>query len=345
MKAIVYQGPGEVALERVADPSIRESTDALVRVSLSGICGTDLHVIRGDFAGVEPGTILGHEFVGEVVEVGRGVRRIRPGDRVMASDFSACGACVWCDRAEFWHCRHRGFFGTGTAFGPQVDGAQAEFVRVPHADKTLGVMPESCSAEAALLMADNLATGWIAVERAATQPGESVVVIGGGAVGQLAALAAQTIGAGIVVVVEPEATRRAFAQQQGVLATSPEEAQALVLQHTAGSGADVAIEAVGANATLDLAARLVRARGRLISVGAHAAQAWELPVAGAFRDELTLSFAIGDAIRLRQRLLQVVISGALDPTVVIQARGSLDDAPRLYRRLRDHEILKAVVAP
>ena len=114
MRAVVYRGPGRVAIEQVADPSIIESTDAIVRVTLAGICGTDLHAIKGDFPGVEPGTVLGHEFVGEVIEIGQAVRRIRRGDEVMASDFTACGQCRWCDRQEHWHCGVRAFFGTGT---------------------------------------------------------------------------------------------------------------------------------------------------------------------------------------------------------------------------------------
>jgi alcohol dehydrogenase len=345
MRAVVYKGPGRVAVEQVAEPQIVESTDAIVRVTLAGICGTDLHVIRGDFAGMTPGTVVGHEFVGEVVEVGGAVRRVRLGDRVMASDFTACGQCRWCDREEHWHCRERAFFGTGTAFGPLLPGAQAEYVRVPYADRTLGPLPQACSPEAALLLGDNLATGWVAVERAGTQPGETVVVIGGGAVGQLTALAAQTIGAGAVVVVEPSESRRGFAARHGALAIHPDQAAEFVARLSDGNGADVVVEAVGGNGPLDLALALVRPRGRVVSVGSHVAELWDLPVAQAFREEMTLSFAIGDAIRLRRRMLQVVTSGALDPTVVVEARGTLDQAPALYARLGRQELLKAVVSP
>lgn len=345
MKAVVYQGPGEVAVREVADPAIVEATDAIVRVTLAGICGTDLHAIHGDFPGVAPSTILGHEFVGEVVETGHAVARVRRGDQVLASDFTACGHCRWCDRSAFWHCGERAFFGTGSAFGPALAGAQAEYVRVPHADTTLGIMPASCAPEAALLMADNLATGWVAVERAQTRPGDFVVVVGGGAVGQLTALSAQAIGAGIVLVVEPSEPRRAFAQRNGALAAHPDDAAALVDRLSHNDGADVVIEAVGNNKTLTLASALVRPQGRVVSVGAHAAESWSLPIAQAFREEATLSFAIGDAIRTRKRLLQVVTSGALDPTIVVQARGTLAQAPQLYGRLARQEVLKAVISP
>ncbi len=345
MRAVVYRAPGEVALADVPRPTLADATDASVRVTLAGICGTDLHVIRGDFAGMTPGAIVGHEFVGEVVAVGAAVRRFKPGDAVMSSDFTACGHCRWCDRSEHWHCSARAFFGTGTAFGPQLAGAQAEYVRVPYADRTLGARPPDCTPEAALLMGDNLATGWVAIERAETRAGECVAVIGGGAIGQLTALSAQTIGAGVVVVVDPSEVRRDFARRQGSLTVHPDQAPEFVRRLTEGDGADVVIEAVGGNLTLDLAAHLVRPRGRVVSVGAHGAERWDFPVARAFREELTLSFAIGDAIRMRRELLRVVTSGALDPTVVVDARGRLEQAPEIYARLSRQEVLKAVVSP
>ena len=345
MRAVIYTGPGTVALAEVPAPAIAEVTDAVVKVTLAGICGTDLHVVRGDFPGIQPGAVVGHEFVGEVVEVGRDVRRVRPGDKVMSSDFTACGHCGWCDRGDHWHCRQRAFFGTGTSFGPALAGAQAEFVRVPHADTTLGLLPAGCSAEAALLMADNLATAWVAVERGRVVPGECVVVIGGGAVGQLTALSAQAAGAGIVVVVEPNAPQRAFAQAQGSLAAHPDDAASLLLRVAGEAGADVVVEAVGGTGPMDLALALAGPGGRVVSVGTHAAEAWNFPIARAFNTELTVGFAIGDAIRLRRRRLRLVAGGAFDPTVVIDARGRLDDVPDLYRRLAALQCLKAVVSP
>ena len=345
MRAVIYTGPGEVALADVATPTLIEPTDAIVKVTLAGICGTDLHVVRGDFPGIEPGTVVGHEFVGEVIEAGRDVKRVRQGDKVMASDFTACGHCTWCERRTHWHCKQRSFFGTGVSFGPALAGAQAEFVLVPHADTTLGLLPTGCAAEAALLMGDNLATGWAAIEHARVDPGECVVVIGGGAVGQLTALAAQATGAGVVVVVEPNARRRAFAQEHGSLAAHPDEAQALLQRVAAEAGADVVIEAVGGDGPLDLAMKLAGPVGRIVSVGTHASEQWAFPVARAFRDELSVSFVIGDAIRLRRRLSRLIAGGTFDPTVVIDTRGSLDDVPRLYKRLAAQEFLKAVVSP
>jgi alcohol dehydrogenase len=345
MRALIYKSPGQVELSNVPEPKIAEPTDAIVKVTLAGICGTDLHVVRGDFPGLLPGAVVGHEFVGEVVAVGSAVRRLRLGDAVMSSDFTACGHCHWCGGGDHWHCAQRAFFGTGTAFGPALSGAQAEYVRVPHADSTLGLIPPNCSAEAALLMGDNLATGWVAVERANTQGGDCVVVIGGGAVGQLTALSAQAVAAGVVVLVEPNAQRRAFAQAHGSLAVHPDQAEAFVRSATDGVGADVVVEAVGGNGPLNLAMALARPRGRIVSVGAHVAETWAFPVGRAFSDELSVSFAIGDGIRLRRRLLRLVTGGALDPTVVIDARGTLAQGPQLYRQLAEQTCLKAVMTP
>jgi 2-desacetyl-2-hydroxyethyl bacteriochlorophyllide A dehydrogenase len=345
MRAIAFNGPGSVALREVAPPAILHPTDALIRVTLAGICGTDLHVVAGHFGGLVPGLVVGHEFVGDVIEVGSGVTQIKVGDHVVASDFAACGHCRWCARGDHWECAERAFFGTGEAFGPLLSGAQAEIVRAPYADTTLAGIPAGVGDEAAILVSDNLATGWAAVERARMEPGECVAVIGGGAVGQLASLSAQAAGAGAVVVIEPNAARRAFARTQGALAAEPAEALELIRRLTDGDGADVVVEAVGAAATLTSALALVRKRGRVVSVGAHSAAQWPLPLARCFADEITLSFAIGDAIRLRSRLFALIRSGALDPTVVVEARLTLDEVPEAYRRLRDQQILKAVVDP
>ena len=343
MRAIVFEGPDRIALREVPAPEILAPTDALVRVALAGICGTDLHVVAGHFPGVEPGAVIGHEFTGDVIAVGAGVTGIKTGDHVMASDFTACGHCRWCARGDHWECAERAFFGTGAAFGSPVAGAQAEIVRVPNADTTLARIPQGVSDEAAILVADNLATGWAAIERARLEPGESVAVIGGGAVGQLASLSAQAAGAGAVLVVEPSKVRRDFARTHGALAAAPAEAPDLIRRLTDGDGADVVIEAVGASATLTSALELVRKRGRVISVGAHAAPEWPLPVARCFADEITLSFAIGDAIRLRPRLFGLIRAGVLDPTVIIQARIGLEAAPEAYRKLKNQEILKAII--
>lgn len=345
MRAIVYEGPGSIAVRDVPSPELSHPADALVRVSLAGICGTDLHVIAGDFAGIAPGAVVGHEFVGEIIAAGPAVTRLKVGNRVMASDFTACGHCRWCDRGDHWECSDRAFFGTGSSFGPSLAGAQAEIVRVPHADTTLGLVPKGCSDEAAILIGDNLATGWAAVERSALLPGETAAIIGGGAVGQLASLSAQAAGAGAVVVIEPSESRRVFARANGALSASPEEARGLIERLTNGDGVDVVIEAVGSPGPLNSAFDLVRKRGRIISVGAHATESWPFPLAKSFTNELTLGFAIGDSIRLRPRLLALVTTGALDPTIIVDRRIGFSAAAETYRDLKAQKIMKAVIDP
>ena len=345
MRAVVHAGPGRVEVRDVPEPAVQAPTDALVRVTLAGVCGTDLHAVAGDFPGMEPGGVVGHEFVGDVVAVGAQVRTLRAGDHVMASDFTACGHCRWCGRGDHWECPDRAFFGTGTAFGPALPGAQAELVRVPHADTTLCRVPDGCSDEAALLLGDNLATGWAAVERGGVLPGSVVAVVGGGAIGQLAALSAQAAGAACVLVVEPNEARRHVARDNGSVAVAPGEGGELARRLTDGDGADVVIEAVGAPAVLETCFALVRRRGTIVSVGAHADPTWPLPLARSFAEELTLTFAIGDAIRLRQRLLPLIRTGMLRPEALIDTRAPLSAAPDAYARLRGQQIMKAVLRP
>jgi alcohol dehydrogenase len=345
MNAIVFDAKNRVRVQMVPQPELIEPTDALVRVTLCGICGTDLHLVGGDFAGIADGTVVGHEFVGEVVDVGAAVRTVRAGDRVCASDFCACGLCRWCARGEHWECAERRFFGSGRAFGPDLRGAQTEFVRVPFADVTLAVVPPQCSDESAILVCDNLPTGWAAVDLGQLAAGETVAVIGGGPIGQLAALCAQTVGAAAVVVVEPNERRRNFAAERGSIAVEPDAAASFVKDITGGDGADLVIEAAGSVATLDAAFSLVRNRGRIVSVAAHATPAWSFPLARAFTAEISLRFAIGDAIRYRRKLFTLIASGILDVDAVISERVSFSNAPQAYERMAKQQTLKAVIDP
>jgi 2-desacetyl-2-hydroxyethyl bacteriochlorophyllide A dehydrogenase len=345
MRAVVYSAPGEVTVTDVPEPTLRADTDALVKVELTGICGTDLHAISGQMPGVTPGTVLGHEFVGTVVETGTAVRRLRVGDTVMTSDFTACGDCWWCARGDHWHCPRRQFFGTGTAFGPALTGAQAEFVRVPFADTTMTGLPDGIDAEAALLIGDNLATGWVAMQRAGVRPGDVVAIIGGGPVGQLASLAAQVHGAAVVVLSDPMAQRRDLASAQGAVTTEPAGLRRIVDSLTAGRGADAVVEAVGGAVGLDAALATVRPGGTVVSVSAHTQESWAFPLARSFAREVTVRFAIGDSIRVRPELTSVVGSGVLDPTVVISGHHRLRDAAAGYRELSTLKEYKVVLDP
>ncbi|GEC18431.1 dehydrogenase [Pseudonocardia hydrocarbonoxydans] len=339
----MYAGQGRVEVDTVPDPRIEEPTDAVVRVRRAAVCGTDLHVVAHP-DGLPEGFVLGHEFVGEVVEPGAGVHGHRRGDLVVGADFTSCGRCWWCRRGDHWECAQRRFFGTGSAFGPPLAGAQAELVRVPHADTVLQPVPAGVDVDAAVFLGDTLATGYAAVRRAGIAPGDTVAVVGGGPVGQLTALAAQACGAGIVVLVEPVGDRRELAAAQGAVVAAPDDARALVDRLTDGRGADAVVDAVGGRRGLDAACALVRRRGTVVSVGVHTDPGWELPVARAFADELTLAFAIGDLARDAGPLLALVRSGALDPAVVASETVPLDGVPQAYARMAGRRTLKALIA-
>ncbi|WP_040831214.1 alcohol dehydrogenase catalytic domain-containing protein [Nocardia jiangxiensis] len=342
MRAVVFTDRNSVQVTEVPDPRLIDPTDALVRVRRAAICGTDLHTIAHPDH-LPPGTVLGHEYTGDIVALGSAVQRFAVGERVSGADFTACGTCWWCRSAQHWQCTARKFFGTGTTFGPALAGAQAELVRVPFADTVLAPIPDDLTYDAALFFGDVLATGFAAFQRAATRPGDTVVVIGGGPVGQLASLCAQACGAGPVVLVEPVQQRRDIAEAHGAVTATPDTARSVVHALSDGHGADAVLEAVGGPVGLDTAFGLVRAGGTIVSVGVHAQPSYPLPVARAFTNELTVRFAVGDAMRDRDRLTGLVRSGAIDPTVIIDRRAPLEDAPAAYADMRERRSLKAVL--
>lgn len=343
MKAVVFAGDGRVRVDTVADPAIADPEDVLVRVRRAAVCGTDLHTVAHP-DGVPVGTVLGHEFVGEVAAAGPAVHGHRPGDMVFGADYAACGRCWWCRRGDHWECEQRRFFGTGTAFGPALPGTQAELVRVPFADSTLRAIPAGVTPDAAVFLGDTLATGYAAIDRARITPGDTVAILGGGPVGQLTSLAAQAVGAGVVVLVEPVGARRELASGQGAVTAEPETARTVIDRVTDGRGADLVVDAVGGARALDTAFALVRRRGKVISVGVHRDLGWSLPVARAFTDELTLRFVVGNAMRDGDALIALVRSGAIDPTVVAADTVSIDDVPDAYRRMADRRTLKTLIA-
>ncbi|GAA4863834.1 alcohol dehydrogenase catalytic domain-containing protein [Pseudonocardia benzenivorans] len=343
MKAVLFAGDGTVSVESVAEPIVVDPGDAIVRVRRAAVCGTDLHAVaHGEH--LPRGSVLGHEFVGEVVGTGPAVQGHTVGDLVVGADFTACGTCWWCRRGDHWECPQRRFFGTGSAYGPPLAGSQAEFVRVPFADTVLRPVPAGIGLDAAVFLGDTLATGYAAVRRAGLTPGDTVVVLGGGPVGQLTSLAAQACGAGTVVVVEPVDARRELAAREGAVVADPAGARATVAGLTDGRGADAVIDAVGGPRGLDTAFTLVRRRGTIVSVGVHTEPEFALPVARAFADELTLRFAIGDLMRDGEALVALVASGVLDPTVVATQTVPLDDVPDAYRAMAARRTLKSLIA-
>lgn len=344
MLAVAYDGAGGVRVQDSPAPRLHDAGDAIVAVTCAGICGTDLHLLTHP-DGMAPGNVLGHEFIGYVEEVGDAVVGLRPGDLVAGSDYVACGVCRWCRSGDHWHCPQRRFHGTGTTFGPELAGAQAEFVRVPFATAALRVLPTRWDRSDAVLLGDVLATGYAAVVRLHLRPGEMVAVIGGGPVGLLAAATAQLSGAGRVAVVEPVAARRQAARALGCHSFAPDAFVDGIRQLTDGRGADAVIDAVGGGTGLEAAVHGVRNAGRIISVGVPASPQWSMPVAECFAREIALGFAVGDFMRDAEALLDVLDSGLVVPPGLLDGPVSLEDAPTAYRAMQDRTTVKATLRP
>jgi alcohol dehydrogenase len=269
MRALVYHGPGRKAWEEVPTPSIVDDTDALVRVDAVTICGTDLHILKGDVPAVTPGRILGHEAVGTVEAVGAGVRTVNVGDHVLISCITACGTCRFCRDASYGQC----VGGGGWILGHKIDGTQAEYVRVPFADTSTHRVPDGVADEQMLMLADILPTGYeVGVVNGHVQPGDVVAVVGAGPIGLATIMGARLFSPSHVVAIDLADSRLESAKQFGADITinnGREDALAIVRDLTDGLGADVAIEAVGVPAAFELAAALARPDGHIANIGVH----------------------------------------------------------------------------
>ena len=343
MRAVVTTGDGGVRIDSVPEPTLRNPQDAIVHVEHTGICGTDLHVVQGHLPGVPAGTVLGHEYVGTVLAIGSAVASINVGDRVVGTDFTACGHCWHCRRQEHWQCPQRAFLGTGTSFGPALAGAQAEQVLVPFAETVLAVLPRDLDPATAVLLCDNFPTGFAAAQKSRIGPGDVVAVVGGGMVGQLAAVAAQLHGASVVVLSDPVEARQAAARNSGNLATAPDRLVPTLHDLTAGRGADVVIEAVGSAKGLDAALVACRPGGTVASVSAHVQERWSFPLADAFAREITLQMVIGDPLRDRDRMVALATSGLLAPARQLMDTADLSNAVDAYSDVAHSRALKIVL--
>ena len=274
MKALVYHGPGNKAWEEVPDPNIQQPTDVIVRIDTTTICGTDLHILKGDVPAVTDGRILGHEGVGTVTEVGSAVSTIAVGDRVIISCISACGACSYCHEGLYAHClADEGASGIGWIFGHLIDGTQAELVRVPFADNSLYKLPPGVSDDAAVMLSDILPTGFeIGVRYGGVQPGDVVAVVGAGPVGLAAMMTSGLYGAARVIALDLDANRLeqalGFGATDAVNSADPDWREK-VLAMTDGFGVDVAIEAVGISGDLHRLHQDRRPGGSVANAGVH----------------------------------------------------------------------------
>jgi alcohol dehydrogenase len=274
MKALVFHGPGNKAWEDVPDATILQPTDAVVRIDTTTICGTDLHILKGDVPAVTDGRVLGHEGVGTITEIGSAVSTLAVGDRVIISCISACGACSYCHQGLYAHClADEGASGIGWIFGHLINGTQAELVRVPFADNSLYRVPEGIKDEAAVMLSDILPTGFeIGVRYGRVKPGDVVAVIGAGPVGLAAIMTSGLYGAARVIAIDLDANRREQARSFGATDVVDSAAGDWIDQvkaMTDGLGVDVAIEAVGIPETFDACTKIVRPGGSVANVGVH----------------------------------------------------------------------------
>jgi alcohol dehydrogenase len=327
MKALVYHGPGKRAWEETPRPAIQNATDAVVRITTSTICGTDLHILKGDLPSVTPGRILGHEGIGVVMEVGTAVAAFRPGDRVIISCVTACGKCDYCRKGMYSHCRDGGWI-----LGNTIDGTQAELVRIPHADMSLYHFPAGGDEEALVMLSDILPTGFeCGVLNGQVKPGDTVAIVGAGPIGLAVLLTAQFYSPASVMMIDLDDNRLRVAKDFGattLINSADGKAVERVLELTGGEGVDVAVEAVGMPATFDICQSILAPGGRLANVGVHGKPV-ELHVEKLWDRNIALTTRLVDTVTTPM-LLKVVGSGKLQPGKLVTHRFALHDVMKAY---------------
>lgn len=343
MKGFVFHGPGQSAWEEVPDPGIKEPTDAIVRVDTVTICGTDLHILKGDVPEVSPGTVLGHEAVGEIVEVGSDVRTVRPGDRVLVSCISACGRCRYCREGAYGQCRGGG----GWILGHLIDGTQAEYVRVPYADLSVHALPSAVDSKDAVLLADIFPTSYeVGVLNGRVRPGDTVAVVGAGPIGLAAIATARLFSPERIIVVDLAATRLEAAKRLGAdaVADAREHPEQLIADLTDGLGADVVIEAVGVPESFELCTRMVRPGGHVANVGVHGKPA-TLHLEDLWIKNVTITTGLVDTYST-PTLLRMAAAGRLPTAEMVTHTFPLDrmeEAYDVFSRAADTGALKVVL--
>jgi alcohol dehydrogenase len=328
MKALVYEGPGQKSWKDVPDPVITSDTDAIIQVDLTTICGSDLHILKGDVPETPIGLILGHEAVGTVQEVGTSVKTIKVGDRVLVSCISACGACRYCREGHYGQC----LGGGGWILGHNIDGTQAELVRVPFADTSTYLIPKGVDDESMLMLADILPTAFeVGVLNGHIQPGDVVAVVGAGPIGLSAITSAKLFSPSKIIAIDLVDDRLDAAKRFGAELTinnANQDPIALVQGLTDGLGVDVAIEAVGVPATFELCAALVRPGGRVANIGVHGKPA-TLHLETLWTRDVTITTGLVDTYST-PRLLSLVANQMIDAKQFVTHRFDLNDIDAAY---------------
>ncbi len=346
MRAVVYEDVGKVVVTDLPDPTLQEHDDAVVRVTISAICGSDLHFFHGK-APLDPGESIGHEAVGVVEAVGPGVERFRPGDRVVVAFVIACGTCWFCRAGQTQLCEDFRNLGAGI-FGGDLGGAQAELLRVPHADTNLLRIPDDLQDERALFLGDVLTTGVYGAEVAGAGPGDTVAVVGAGPVGFFAIQAALARGAERVLALDLEPERLALAERVGAVPVdvAARHAQMAVAELTEDRGADVVIEAVGHPSAFESAIDVVRRGGRVAVVGMYTSESVSVPLGIWWARALDVRFAgICPVHAWWERALEDLVAGRIDPTPIVSHRLPLEDAALGYELFDSRRATKVLLIP
>lgn len=324
MKALVYHGPGKYGWEEKPRPSIQEPTDAIVRITHTTICGTDLHILKGDVPAVQPGRLLGHEGVGVIEEVGEDVEAFKPGERVLISCITSCGRCDFCRKNMYAHCRNGGWI-----LGHLIDGTQAEFVRIPQADNSLYKLPPGLDEAAAVMLSDILPTGHeIGVRNGEVKLGDTLAIVGAGPIGLSCLLTARFYSPAEIIMVDIDENRLEVARNLGATQVVREDPVRRVLELTENEGVDVAIEAVGLPETFDICQSIVKPGGRIANVGVHGKPV-EFHIEALWIKNITLRTGLvnTDTIPL---LLKTLKAGRLDPGRLVTHSLKLDEIERAY---------------
>lgn len=343
MKALVYNGPGQKDWVEKDKPVIQKPTDVIVRITKTTICGTDLHILKGDVPAVTPGRTLGHEGVGIVEAVGDAVANFKPGDPVLISCVTSCGKCANCKRQLYAHCSDGGWI-----LGHLIDGTQAEYVRIPHGDNSLYPIPEGADEEALVMLSDIMPTGLeIGVQYGNVKPGDTIAIIGAGPVGMSVLLTAQFYSPGRIVMIDMDPARLELAAQFGATDTiqvGVEDPVEKIMAMTAGLGVDVAIEAVGVPATFDICQKIVSAGGNIANVGVHGTPV-ELHIEELWIKNINISMGLVST-NTTPMLLKTLSAGKVDPARLVTHRFNLDrilDAYEVFGNAAREKAMKVIL--
>ncbi len=349
MNALVYKGPGQKSWEDVPNPVIQHPTDVIVKMVATTICGTDLHILKGDVPEVQEGRILGHEGIGVITEIGSGVTQLAVGDRVILACVSSCGKCSNCRKGLYSHCLDpEGVAGIGWIFGYMIDGTQAEFVRVPFAENSVYKVPAGLSDAEGILLSDILPTGFeIGVQYGKVQPGDVVAVIGSGPVGLSAVMTARLYGPSKVIAIDLDDARLARAKDFGATETvnsGDADWKQQVLALTDGLGVDVAIEAVGVPLTFTMATQIVRPGCHVANIGVHGKPV-ELPLNELWIQNIDISMGLVNTNTLGM-LLTLVAGHKLPADRFVTHEFSFDqviEAYDVFGHAAEHDALKVLI--